>query len=250
MDGEARRWGLVVGDNLGGMDLDATQAAFLAEYPERDPDEVRDMIGVAVELAARFARDGDPSSKDYEFPLLFQLVRKLKAKAGAARDKRGPEGGEYFFPYGRVFRDALQSHQALPRHPGRTIDWTDDELLALKFADTWENARSAEGEDLLAEACEFAHGDSLVLDGYGGLRFRLLVAMAHYLQTRQGAAAILLPQEKLGRLLGVSANCIGYMIRDMIRRKLLKVTSGEFSFADHKAKEYRFIGKIARRGRL
>lgn len=247
IDSGARRWGLVVGDGRGGINVDATQTAFLAAYPDRDADEVKDMIGVAFELAGKFAHDGDASSKDYEFHLLFDLARELMAKAGAARDKRGPEGGQYFAPYARLFRDALESYGALPRCASLKIDWTDTDLVLLRFEGTWQRVRSAKGDNLLLEAFAFAQGDSLVLDGYDSPRLRLLIAMAYHLQNRQGSKPILLPVEKLGGLLSVTPSCVSDIIGVMVGRKLLKVMSVDYSYANHKAKEYKFIGKIARR---
>ena len=65
------------------------------------------------------------------------------------------------------------------------------------------------------------------------------IGIAGWLQVKNGSRVILLPQDRLAKILGVSQPCVSGYTRLAVREKFLKKV-WEASRGEHKATEYRF----------
>lgn len=246
VEGQPRRFGFVVVDSGGDVDIGGTVTAFRKAYPRRAKDEIELVIPLAVEVPDYVNVLASMGEVDTDARLLFGLARKLKAIA--APNWRGEKGGEYFAAYALVFRDVLRYRECLPEPEDSDIDWDDDDEVLVRFEATWSKVLFAEGENVLVAACNFASEGMLKLDHVTNRNLRMLLGIAYYLQNKQGPKAIMLPQERVGALLGVSAAHVGELIHVLVTRKMLHVVSDKYSAASRVAKKYKLIAKIERRG--
>jgi hypothetical protein len=119
---------------------------------------------------------------------------------------------------------------------------TEDEIL-LDFQHSWDNVRHVPGADILADALRLADQHPLQTVNDRGKLYSRFVAMAFQLQKLNGEKAIMLPVERIAKLLGCTAKTVSHLRQFAVKDGYL-VQSADYSFGrqgiKNKATEFRF----------
>jgi hypothetical protein len=120
---------------------------------------------------------------------------------------------------------------------------TEDEIL-LDFQHSWDNVRHVPGANILADALRLADQHPVQTANDRGKLYSRFVAMAFQLQKLNGEKVIMLPVERVARLLGCPTRTISHMRHFGMEDGYL-VQSADYSFGrrgvKNKATEFRFL---------
>lgn len=220
-------------------------------------DRFRQDVQIDIEKQDRHRKplgSADPLNSNEDLrQFIFEAIRKNDAEIKLA----GRSGKKFKTPLFTFVRHLQQQQhlrdlgaestmKLIEKVMGARWSWTDsfpvnsDDEAELEFIDVWGKIRYQPGQDPLQQAVEKA--DSAPLSpppgkSYNKLQMRFL-SIAGYLQVSMGARNILLPVNKLDKILNISATIISQLRQFAEREGLLKKIKPHIPSA--KATEFRF----------
>jgi hypothetical protein len=160
-----------------------------------------------------------------EWRLAFELVRVLKALPG-----EGPFGWE---------RVALQYFSLMGLNPAEA--WG-------RFVDCWdkvEHPTALDGWDAAARLAELGPAE---FTPSPGLTYIGLARACFHLSMAKKGGRFPVPVSRVARILGISERAATNAIRALVRAGVLECVDEEYSFTKGRAKEFRFLARVARSG--
>jgi hypothetical protein len=185
-------------------------------------------VRAAKELAARLFALGPVEycvgcHCEWRYP--FDLARCLKAVGGLTRRQVA----------------AAAAFVAEFRARGLTLESLGTEDLCAGALACWDKVKFAEGQDPLSAARELAVASPLSFRDSTGALYDDLAGLAYHLAKLSGGSVIVLPQERIGKLLGKNQASISRTLALLVRDGVLLVADNSYSFERGKAKTYRFV---------
>jgi putative DNA primase/helicase len=116
----------------------------------------------------------------------------------------------------------------------------DLEELWYAFLDSWDRVKNP--QNVLTWAGEKAKAEPYALKKTLGDKYSLVASIAWHLSNRGGASDFWLPGERLAPLVGVSAQTVYRIVDLLIQQGVIKCVDENYSYANGKAKTYRFLG--------
>lgn len=112
----------------------------------------------------------------------------------------------------------------------------------------WFSVRFPEGEGPLEAASRQAASVPVRIAGGLSPNFCKLVATAAHLQESVGPSAIILPTRLVGRLLNITPQHAGQLLRVAVRLGYLEPIETTWSYTEHRARTFRYIGPAPSQG--
>jgi hypothetical protein len=123
------------------------------------------------------------------------------------------------------------------------LDYAEFEEVWVEMLLIWDDIKVADGEDALRVAMKHARRRPFPLQNSFGESYAAVASLAWHLSLFMEMKPFFLPRERIGEWLDISSRRVSSVVSLLEKKEVIFCIDPSYSYKDHKAKTYRFIGK-------